>query len=904
MSDDAFIDLDQTDFGPTMKGHQPGERLFSRYVLKRHLGQGGMGVVWLAHDERLGQEVALKFAPDAVRFDPVAIEELKEETRKGLQLAHPHIVRIHDFCEDEKHAAISMEYVDGETLAKLRAARPGKVFEPSEVEHWMRQLVDGMSYAHRSARIVHRDLKPPNLLINRQGNLKIMDFGIARSMEDSLMRVTVAGTSKGTLPYMSPQQIGGSAASFSDDVYAFGSTLYELFTGKPPFFRGDVSHQILDQAVPAVEERRREFQILDRPPFPALWEELIQRCLAKSPAERPADFEAIQRFMGWAGTGGSTSAHFGELPPTVAGRVGDGAATGTGFGLGLGTAAGATAGRTGGGLTLLGTEAVSGRPGTGTAGNRASGSPPPLPFGDAASVAGQGGGIRKGEGRSDVARAALFVLGLLGAVALLGAGVWYGWSATQTRLSEKRVASCEGGARHAEQNGVASTEKGSRAGSQTVTSTTGVAVQTLTETPPAGGEAMKSAAPRPLSVPDGYATLAEALAAAKPGETVRLGPGEFEAGLELPDGVSLEAKEAGRSVLRSEPGKGPVLTVDSSQTPVSLTGLVFAHTGEGAQTGGSALVHVLGGEVTLEKCVFEKGVGNGLDLVGAGKLVVRDCEARQNSGHGFFCRNATVTFERCKAHLNGGDGLCGFGVGTVVQAVDLGLTRNGGNGLIVEDGARVTVRGQQSQSSENVRNGVAVVVSSEPGTTAGLDWEGGSIRDNGVIYEGATRRATGKDGIGVFAGPADLASKPANPGRAVVRLSGVTVSGNQSHGVALFDAFQDCRLENCQLTRNAKAGLAADGTAACGLELRGCEISRNGQQGVLLVGQGFAARVMDSQIQDNATYGVAIVGGAIPEVTGNRISGNVAGPLDRVEAGPGARIQEEPLSAPPASSGS
>jgi hypothetical protein len=223
---------------------------------------------------------------------------------------------------------------------------------------------------------------------------------------------------------------------------------------------------------------------------------------------------------------------------------------------------------------------------------------------------------------------------------------------------------------------------------------------------------------------------------------------------------------------------------------------------------------------------------------------------------------------------------------------------------MVEDGARVTVRGRQSQSAENVGNGVAVVVSIEPGTSAGLDWEAGSIHDNGFIFEGTTRRATGKDGIGVFAGPADLSSKPANPGRAVLRLSGVTVAGNQSHGLALFDAFQDCRIENCKLTRNAKAGLAADGTPACGVELRGCEITRNGQEGVLLVGQGFAARVVDCQIQDNATFGVAIVGGAVPEVTGNRISGNVAGPVDRVEAGPGARIQEDPLSASPGSPGS
>src|SRR5690606_33062889 len=94
MSDQPFVNLDEIDFGSTLRGHLPGDRLFGRFVLKRLLGRGGMGVVWLAHDERLEREVALKFAPDAVRFDDAAIEELKSETRRGLELAHPNIVKI------------------------------------------------------------------------------------------------------------------------------------------------------------------------------------------------------------------------------------------------------------------------------------------------------------------------------------------------------------------------------------------------------------------------------------------------------------------------------------------------------------------------------------------------------------------------------------------------------------------------------------------------------------------------------------------------------------------------------------------------------------------------------------------------------------------------------------------
>src|SRR5438445_9770360 len=112
--------LDDIDFGQTIRGHQKGDRVFDRFVLQKLLGRGGMGVVWLALDERLGREVALKFAPEVIRYDEVAVEELKEETRKGLALAHPNIVRIYDFLLDEDHAAISMEFIDGENLGALR----------------------------------------------------------------------------------------------------------------------------------------------------------------------------------------------------------------------------------------------------------------------------------------------------------------------------------------------------------------------------------------------------------------------------------------------------------------------------------------------------------------------------------------------------------------------------------------------------------------------------------------------------------------------------------------------------------------------------------------------------------------------------------------------------------------
>ncbi|MCB1078272.1 MAG: protein kinase, partial [Verrucomicrobiae bacterium] len=131
------------DFGATLKGLRPGLRLFGdRYRLERMLGRGGMGVVWLARDEELKNLVALKFLPDFVAADKVALSELKEETRRSLELTHSHIVRIHTFCSGDDLAAIAMEYVDGETLSERRVDRSGKVFEVEdpEFQKWMGQL--------------------------------------------------------------------------------------------------------------------------------------------------------------------------------------------------------------------------------------------------------------------------------------------------------------------------------------------------------------------------------------------------------------------------------------------------------------------------------------------------------------------------------------------------------------------------------------------------------------------------------------------------------------------------------------------------------------------------------------------------------------------------------------------
>ena len=282
----------------TRAGLGAGAQMFGRYRLEALVGRGGMGVVWKARDEKLERLVALKLLPEVVAEDPEAVRDLLRETKYCLELTHPNIVRVYDLVQEGPLAAIAMEYVDGESLAKRKAASPGGCLTLGELRPLMGQLCAALDYAHGVAKVVHRDLKPANLLVTRDGRLKVTDFGIARSLTDTHTRLTGrVGSTSGTLAYMSPQQLLGGDPSPGDDIYALGATLYELFTGKPPFHTGDLAMQVREHTPPSLAERRKQFGITGEA-IPAAWEETIAACLAKDPAQRPQSAGEVARRLG------------------------------------------------------------------------------------------------------------------------------------------------------------------------------------------------------------------------------------------------------------------------------------------------------------------------------------------------------------------------------------------------------------------------------------------------------------------------------------------------------------------------------------------------------------------------------------------------------------------------------
>ena len=255
----------------TTRDFANGQKVFNRYTLIKTLGRGGMGVVWLAHDDELERNVALKFLPELIVHDRAVLGDMKRETRRSLDLTHKNIVRIYDFVHSDQSGCISMEYVDGDTLSNLRADKPHKVFETHDLNEWTSQLCDALDYAHNHARIIHRDLKPANLMVNTRGDLKVSDFGISRSLSDSVSMLTMEQGRSGTLVFMSPQQLDGERGSHLDDVYSFGATVYELLTSKPPFSSGNVDRQIREKIPPAMTLRRKELEI-EGEPIDETWE--------------------------------------------------------------------------------------------------------------------------------------------------------------------------------------------------------------------------------------------------------------------------------------------------------------------------------------------------------------------------------------------------------------------------------------------------------------------------------------------------------------------------------------------------------------------------------------------------------------------------------------------------------
>ena len=257
-----------------------GELIAGRYELEKLVGSGGMSNVFRAHDRLLERTVALKILHEQFTRDDDYVERFRREARAVAKLAHPNIVTVIDRGEQDGRQFIVFEYVDGPNLKDLTRNGP---LEVRDAIGLTLQVARALSFAHDRG-LVHRDVKPQNVLLNEDGQAKVTDFGIARSLD--VQGVTQTGTVLGTSDYIAPEQARGQKVDPKTDIYSLGAVLYELLVGEVPF-SGDnfvaVAMRHVSEPVPSVLDAR--------PDCPARLDFAIQRAMAKDPDDRFASMD-------------------------------------------------------------------------------------------------------------------------------------------------------------------------------------------------------------------------------------------------------------------------------------------------------------------------------------------------------------------------------------------------------------------------------------------------------------------------------------------------------------------------------------------------------------------------------------------------------------------------------------
>ena len=266
----------------------------SHYRIDAEIGRGGMGVVYSAHDTKLGRSVAIKMLPADATADVDRNRRFIHEARAASALNHPHIVTIHEIDDDNGCTFIAMELVDGVGLDTLIARGPMPAAQALE---YASQVASALAMAHENG-IVHRDIKPANILITRDGRVKVLDFGLAKLVERGQAKDTMTGLDTqpglimGTAAYMSPEQAEGRPVTARSDIFSLGAVLYEMLSGRRPFAAdsdlGLITAILRDDPAPLRTTGTN---------VPAGVQEIVDRCLAKDPERRFPSAREVERSL-------------------------------------------------------------------------------------------------------------------------------------------------------------------------------------------------------------------------------------------------------------------------------------------------------------------------------------------------------------------------------------------------------------------------------------------------------------------------------------------------------------------------------------------------------------------------------------------------------------------------------
>jgi len=259
--------------------------ILGQYEIRSPLGAGGMGEVYRAHDTRLDRDVAIKVLPEYLTSDPERLRRFEQEARATAALNHPNILAVHQMATEGGVSYLVEELLDGETLRER--LRRGPIPLRKAIDHSV-QIAHGLAAAHDRG-VVHRDLKPENLFVTKEGRVKILDFGLARlaqpkdvtSTDPTVAQGTEPGVVMGTAGYMSPEQVRGKTVDHRADIFAFGTILYEMVTGKQPFRKptsAETMTAILNEEPPSISQISAN--------TPPGMQRIVHRCLEKNPEQR------------------------------------------------------------------------------------------------------------------------------------------------------------------------------------------------------------------------------------------------------------------------------------------------------------------------------------------------------------------------------------------------------------------------------------------------------------------------------------------------------------------------------------------------------------------------------------------------------------------------------------------
>src|SRR5579883_496423 len=275
---------------PTVRSAMQIEVLGERYQLQDPIGRGGMATIYRGRDMRMDRAVAIKVLREVYSTDPKFVTRFQREAKAASSLQHPNIVQVYDYGQSDGNYFIVMELVEGTDLRRyLRSRGVLAIDRAIIIAH---DVALGLGAAHRRG-IVHRDVKPQNVLVGRDGSIKLTDFGIASVYKDiNAERLTTTGMTLGTVQYYAPEQAQGEIVSPAADVYALGIVMYEMLTGRTPF-DGDTPVAVAMQHIQDAPQPPSQLN----PNIPAPLEEIILRCLEKVPEMRYRDGSTLARAL-------------------------------------------------------------------------------------------------------------------------------------------------------------------------------------------------------------------------------------------------------------------------------------------------------------------------------------------------------------------------------------------------------------------------------------------------------------------------------------------------------------------------------------------------------------------------------------------------------------------------------